>query len=287
MESAFVFTAVIAGVLCGLGTWVVMRGRVSAVEARLGSENQVEQARSNERMNFKQQELATATAGLKEVGQQAALLREQLDTAREEKSQLAERASRVLVLESEATLTEEKLGEAQREITRLSAEVASLTSKLEGEVKQSEEKLQLLSEAKTQLSDQFKSLASEILEDKSKRFTEQNQTNINQLLEPLKNKISEFQGKVEEVYVQEGKDRSALAEQVKQMLQLNQQLSQDTLNLTQALKGQAKAQGSWGELVLERVLEASGLRKGFEYDVQENHLRDDGSRVIPDVVVHL
>jgi len=124
-------------------------------------------------------------------------------------------------------------------------------------------------------------LASEILEDKSKRFTEQNQTNLNQLLAPLKVKITEFQDKVQEVYVQEGKDRSALAEQVKQLMALNNQLSKDAHNLTSALKGQAKTQGNWGEFILERVLETSGLRKGHEYDVQESHTREDGSGAQP------
>lgn len=89
-------------------------------------------------------------------------------------------------------------------------------------------------------------LANEILEDKSKRFTEQNQHNLNQLLEPLKVKITEFQGKVQEVYFQEGKDRSALAEQVKQLMSLNNQLSKDAHDLTSALKGQSKTQGNWG-----------------------------------------
>jgi len=164
-----------------------------------------------------------------------------------------------------------------------SAKVAELTANLEHERSKIAENLQ----AEEQLSNRFKSLASQILEEKSKRFTEQNQTNLNQLLEPLKVKISEFQGKVQEVYVQEGKDRSALAEQVRQLMALNNQLSKDAHNLTSALKGQAKVQGNWGELILERVLEASGLRKGQEYDVQESHTRNDGSRAQPDVVVHL
>jgi DNA recombination protein RmuC len=169
----------------------------------------------------------------------------------------------------------------------LSNHVAELTTTLESERSQNAEKIELLKNAEEQLSDRFKSLASEILEDKSKRFTEQNQTNLNQLLGPLKIKITEFQDKVQEVYVQEGKDRSALAEQVKQLMALNNQLSEDAHDLTRALKGQAKAQGNWGELILERVLEAAGLRKGHEYDVQESHTRDDGSRAQPDVVVHL
>jgi DNA recombination protein RmuC len=158
--------------------------------------------------------------------------------------------------------------------------VAELTAILEAERSKTVENLQLLKS-------EFKTLANDILEDKSKRFTQQNQTNLNQLLEPLKDKIKEFQGQVHDVYVKEGKDRSALAEQVKQLMALNSQLSKDAHNLTSALKGQAKVQGNWGELILERVLEASGLRKGHEYEVQESHMREDGSRAQPDAVVHL
>ena len=167
------------------------------------------------------------------------------------------------------------------------AQLATLATSLKAERQQAVEKLALLQDAKEQLTLQFKTLASEILEDKSKRFTEQNQTNLEQLLTPLKSQLQEFKGKVEEVYVQEGKDRSALAEQVKNLMSLNQQLSKDAHNLTSALKGQSKAQGNWGEMILERVLEASGLRRDIEYDMQESHTREDGSRAQPDVVIHL
>jgi len=181
------------------------------------------------------------------------------------------------------TLRDQLIAEQQK----LNARTAQLNSELNSERTQTAEKLALLQNAEEQLSNRFKALANEILDDKSKKFTDQNQTNINQLLEPLKVKITEFQSKVHDVYVQEGKDRSALAEQVKQLMALNNQLSEDAHNLTSALKGQSKAQGNWGELILERVLEASGLRKGHEYQVQESHTRDDNSRAQPDVVVHL
>ncbi|VWX61264.1 DNA recombination protein RmuC homolog [Burkholderiales bacterium 8X] len=141
--------------------------------------------------------------------------------------------------------------------------------------------------AKESLTAQFKSLASDILEEKSKRFAEQNQATLGQLLEPLKGQLTEFKAKVEEVYVNEGKDRSALASQVKELVGLNQALSQDAKNLTSALKGSSKTQGNWGELILERVLEASGLRKNHEYVVQDSQRNEDGSRQLPDVVIHL
>jgi DNA recombination protein RmuC len=191
----------------------------------------------------------------------------------------------------------ERMRSLQDEVNRLSTEkenLATLRDRLAAEQQRLSNKVAELSTAleaeramEEQLTDRFKALASEILEDKSKRFTEQNQTNLNKLLEPLKDKITEFQGKVQEVYVQEGKDRSALAEQVRQLMSLNNQLSKDAHNLTNALKGQAKAQGNWGEFILERVLEASGLRKNHEYHAQETHSRPDGSRAQPDVVIHL
>ncbi|MGV4661385.1 DNA recombination protein RmuC [Burkholderia pseudomallei] len=176
---------------------------------------------------------------------------------------------------------------AESEVTRLTDELTEIRTRTEAERQNAEEKLNLLLQAKEALSNQFKTLATEILEEKSKRFAEQNQTSLGLLLEPLKTRLTEFQGKVEEVYVQEGKDRSALSAQVRQLVELNQALSQDAKNLTLALKGSTKTQGNWGELILERVLEASGLRKGDEYHVQDNRVREDGSRAQPDVVINL
>ncbi|WP_245176177.1 DNA recombination protein RmuC [Cupriavidus sp. AcVe19-6a] len=175
----------------------------------------------------------------------------------------------------------------EEKVTDLSTQLSELRTRTDDERQHAAEKLQLLVEAKEELSNQFKALASDILEEKAKRFSEQNQTTIGQMLEPLKTQLSEFKGKVEEVYVQEGKDRSALSEQVKHLVALNQTLSQDAKNLTLALKGQAKTQGNWGELILERVLEASGLRKGEEYKVQDTQVREDGTRAQPDVIIEL
>ena len=170
---------------------------------------------------------------------------------------------------------------------QLNAQIATLSTQLQQERQQSIEKLALLQSARDELSSQFKNLANEILEEKSKRFSEQNQQSLGQLLEPLKSRLQEFQGKVEQVYVQEGKDRSALAEQVRQLMELNKTVSQEANNLTKALKGSNKTQGNWGELILERVLETAGLRKGEEFDVQESHTTGDGKRLQPDVVLHL
>lgn len=184
-------------------------------------------------------------------------------------------------------LVEGRLQEAEQQLGILNSQIATLNTQLSQERSQNAEKIALLQNAREELSSQFKNLATDILEEKSKRFSEQNQQSLGQLLEPLKNRLQEFQGKVEQVYVQEGKDRSALAEQVRQLMELNRTVSQEANNLTRALKGSNKTQGNWGELILERVLETAGLRKGEEFDVQESHTTGEGKRLQPDVVLHL
>jgi len=164
---------------------------------------------------------------------------------------------------------------------------ATLEAQLAAERAQSAEKIALLQDARESLGLQFKTLANDILEEKSKRFAEQNQASLGTLLDPLRNRLADFQGKVEQFYDAEGKQRSALSQQVSQLMDLNKLLGEEARSLTSALKGSSKAQGNWGELILERVLEASGLRRGFEYHVQQNHTREDGSRAQPDVVIQL
>jgi DNA recombination protein RmuC len=211
----------------------------------------------------------------------AAMLTAQTATAIQvELAGAKERASRVPGLE-------ESLAAATRSIADWREQAARLNAELTAERETFQEKLGLLADTRQTLSDQFKNLANEILEDKSKRFTEQNQANLGALLDPLKLRIAEFQSKIEDTYVKEGRERTALGEQVRQLMELNQQLSGDAKNLTRALRGSSKAQGNWGELVLERVLEASGLRKGEEYLVQASYTREDGTRALPDVVIRL
>ncbi len=200
--------------------------------------------------------------------------------------------ARALEAERQALLAELQQGKAQAQalqaqLAQLHSQLAAQSTQLEAERRSAQEKLALLSEAREALGLQFKSLANDILEEKSRRFAEQNQQSLGQLLDPLRLRLGEFQGRVEQFYDVEGKERSALAQQVQQLLQLNHSLSEDAKNLTQALKGSTKAQGNWGELILERVLEACGLRNGHEYDTQESHQREDGSRAQPDVVIHL
>jgi DNA recombination protein RmuC len=134
---------------------------------------------------------------------------------------------------------------------------------------------------------EFENLANKILEEKSNKFTEQNKENMKNILSPLQDKIQLFEKKVEDTHKESIDYHAALRQQIHGLREMNEQMSKETINLTKALKGDSKMQGNWGELVLERVLEKSGLEKGREYDVQQSFTNELGQRVFPDVVINL
>ena len=184
--------------------------------------------------------------------------------------------------EKESQLKEERerSGELDRELAGLKSEYSSLQEKL------AEQKGEL-AEMQEQLKVQFENLANKILDEKSEKFTKQNKESLDQLLNPLGLKLEEFKKKVEETYEKGTQERSGLREQIKNMVQLNQQMSEDAKNLTKALKGDSKSQGNWGEVILSSILEKSGLRKDEEYFTQQSETTDEGRRLQPDVVVKL
>ncbi len=149
------------------------------------------------------------------------------------------------------------------------------------EQKQEVEKLQ------EKFTKEFENLANKILEEKTNKFTEQNKENMKNILSPLQDKIQLFEKKVEDTHKESIDYHAALRQQILGLSEMNAQMSKETVNLTKALKGDSKMQGNWGELVLERVLEKSGLEKDREYYVQQAHTTEDGQRVFPDVVINL
>lgn len=183
-------------------------------------------------------------------------------------------------LKSEA----DELREAQM---RARSELAAAQASLEAARTQGEEKLTLLLKAREEMSNQFKALASDIMDEKSKKFVEVNQVSMTQILTPLQEELSGFRKKVEEVYVAETKDRSALGEQLRALTELNGTLRDQTTSLTKALKGDSKTQGDWGEVILDRLLDSAGLIEGTHYKRQESHRDGEGDRMIPDVVLYL
>lgn len=149
------------------------------------------------------------------------------------------------------------------------------------------EQRQETEELREKFTKEFENLANKILEEKSNKFTEQNRENLKNILSPLQEKIHLFEKKVEDTHKESIDYHAALRQQILGLREMNEQMSRETLNLTKALKGDAKMQGNWGELILERVLEKSGLEKGREYFVQQSHVTADGSRIQPDVVINL
>ncbi|EDP96124.1 DNA recombination protein RmuC [Kordia algicida OT-1] len=183
--------------------------------------------------------------------------------------------------------TEHEREEIRREKDFLNVELARKNSEFESLQKQNIERDESLKQQQEQLRKDFELLANKILEEKSTKFTEQNKENIKNILTPLQEKILHFEKKVEDSQKENISIHSALREKLSELSKANIQISQEAVNLTKALKGDSKMQGNWGELVLERVLEKSGLEKDREYVVQQNFNREDGSRVLPDVVINL
>ena len=183
--------------------------------------------------------------------------------------------------------TEQEREEIRREKDFLNVELARKNSEFENLQKHNIERDESLKQQQEQLRKDFELLATKILDEKSSKFTEQNKENIKNILTPLQEKIQHFEKKVEDSQKENISIHSALREKLSELSKANIQISQEAVNLTKALKGDSKMQGNWGELVLERVLEKSGLEKDREYVVQQNFTRDDGSRVLPDVVINL
>jgi len=210
----------------------------------------------------------------------AGKIREKLAAEGERRAVAEEKGSRIPGLE-------EDLDNAKQENILLQTRMSELETRLEDERKNAEEKLSLLQEARDQLKLEFQNVANKIFEDKSQKFTDQNKENIEGVLKPMREQLLEFKKKVEDVYDKESKDRVSLLSEIGHLKSLNERISEDAINLTNALKGQSKTRGSWGEMILERVLEESGLHKGREYEVQAMYASGEGQRRHPDVIVHL
>lgn len=197
-------------------------------------------------------------------------------------------------LENERNTFDKKFSQLQLEKEYIRTEKDSLAIQLskkevdfENLWERHKEQKSEMSELQEKFTKEFENLANKILEEKSAKFTEQNNENMKSILLPLQDKIQGFEQKVEQTHKESIDYHAALRQQILGLSEMNAQMSKETLNLTKALKGDSKMQGNWGELVLERVLEKSGLEKGREYEVQQSFTNAEGSRVFPDVVINL
>ena len=211
--------------------------------------------------------------------------------SKSEQSTLEERQNQMHLTIEELKQNLNKIENEREEIRRekefLSTELARRNSEYENLQEQNLKRDKELEERQEQLRKDFELLATKILDEKSEKFTLQNKENIKNILNPLQEKIKTFEEKVDLTQKESISMHSALKEQLLGLKDLNQQMTKEATNLTRALKGDSKMQGNWGELVLERVLEKSGLEKDREYFVQQSFTTTAGARVLPDVVLHL
>jgi DNA recombination protein RmuC len=180
-----------------------------------------------------------------------------------------------------------ELKQNQTELLKLNNELSTTREESKNLLSRMNEQKQELTQLKEQFTKEFENLANKIFEEKTQKFTDQNKTNLSEILTPLGEKIKDFEKKVNDVYVNESKDRASLKEQLNMLQSLNQQMSKETQNLTKALKGETKTQGNWGEFILESVLEKSGLVKDREYSIQQSFTTEEGKRYQPDVIINL
>ena len=182
---------------------------------------------------------------------------------------------------------EEKIFLLSEEKNELHLKLAVLNTRYEEEIKSSSEKLTVLQNAKDELSKEFKLLANQIFEDKSKQFSHVQKEQLDLLLKPFREQITNFATQSKEQFNASAKDGHLLKDELHRLKEMNLQLSRDALNLTNALKGENKTQGNWGEFVLEKILEDSGLRKGIEYEIQNTFKSNEGKSYRPDVIIRM
>lgn len=263
-----------------LGNQILTRRRWDSLDAMRQSQHQAA-------IDTLETQLEEAKVQLDDKEDRVNFLQSRLEDVSQRLGEANAKASRLPTLEQNLADSGRQLMEARLETAKAQAMQQSLSAKFEVERKSFEEKLALLEEAEERLKLQFENLANKIFEQRAEQLKGQNLLQLDTVIGPLKQQIDGFRKQVSESYSIEQAERSSLKHQLEQLAALNLRMSQDAINLTNALKGDNKQQGNWGEVILERVLTESGLREGHEYHTQQELKSDNGQKFKPDVVVHL
>ena len=298
-----IISALAAAFLVWLATYLLLKQKYETRQEQLRIESESQLQRLLEKLDMLQHSDEMHQALLTEsqnklqserdravsLDQRNAIYKERiegLNTALRTKN--TEHEKQLASLQRELSQSRDHFSQLQEEFTKAQSLISELETLLESERKIGAEKLQLLEKNKEQMKLEFKSLADEILQSNSKHFSEQNSENLGRLVEPIKKQFEAFKKQIDDVYEKETKERTMLQAEIHHIKEINQQMSKEAQNLTNALKGENKTQGIWGEMVLERVLENSGLRNGESYKREVTLVHEiDGSRYRPDVVVYL
>lgn len=193
----------------------------------------------------------------------------------------------IATLESDNSALRQELSARQVEATELIRETERLRAEADNTAERLTEQRKEITALHEELNKEFRLMANEIFDDKSRRFAQLNEERLQTILDPLKENLNKFEKKIDETYNQETREKAALRKELEQIININRQMSDDAQKLTDALKGDKKMQGNWGEMQLEQILEKSGLEQGVHYTKQEAYQNEEGERVIPDYVIHL
>ena len=249
---------------------------------------------STQQISNLEQHLSNSTNQLETLSSNHLKLQEQLDTYRIQIDELQEikgQAEQLIKQQHEHTQQlqekESALESLRERLLASESQSAELVVALEMEKSAAVEKIALLESAKKQLADEFKVLANQIFEQKQAQFSQNSQTTIEAVLKPMQGALDAFKSRVELVHKEDLEGRASLTEQLKQLHLLNSQMTEEAQNLTQALKGDSKTQGNWGELILERLLERSGLTEGVEFEREKSFTDEHGKRLRPDVIINM
>ncbi|HGZ7334387.1 DNA recombination protein RmuC [Vibrio parahaemolyticus] len=277
------FAATASGV--AVGWWVKQRfiTQTQLLEQQLVSEKQLHQ----QQLEQVKQNLADAQQELDELDNERDKAAFEVRQSHGKLMAAMEKLRYFEAVKQERQQYFDELGQMREQKSRLETQLREQQARHEQMNQANAEKLQILEQAEVRLKQQFEHLANQLFEEKTAKVDLQNRQSLEGLLSPLKEQLEGFKKQVNDSFSQEAKERHTLVHELKNLQRLNEQMTREAVNLTQALKGDNKQQGNWGEVVLARVLAESGLREGHEYETQVNLQSEAGKRYQPDVIVHL
>ena len=280
-------SAIGSSVVVGFGAswWMKQKSAIKMAQLtqQLESSYELHQAQTE----HLQKELNSAQLELTELDNERDKAAFELKQAQSKLIIAAEKLRQLEAMKQEKAKLSQDLERTRNQKVQLEVQYREQQARYEQQNQSSQEKLQLLESAETRLKQQFEHLANQVFEDKSAKVDQQNKQSLESLLSPLKQQLEGFKKQVNDSFHQEAKERHTLVHELKNLQRLNEQMAKEALNLTNALKGDNKQQGNWGEVILAKVLEESGLRNGHEYQTQVSLQSESGKRFQPDVIVNL
>lgn len=279
----FLASVIGAGVITRFWIGQKTQREIQALQALLDTQKTL----AEQKVQYLEQSLSEANQELEELDTQRDQDRHELKQAHGKFMAVMEKLRYLEMIETERNRFMQELSDTREQKANLEAQYRELQALHKEQLQHGQDKIQFLEDSENRLKQQFESLANQLFELKAAKVDQQNKQSLEGLLNPLKDQLDGFRKQVNDSFSQEAKERHTLVHELKTLQRLNDKMAQEAVNLTQALKGDNKQQGNWGEVVLSRVLEESGLREGHEYFTQVSLQNESGKRYQPDVVVFL